>query len=66
MVLPIIFLIVACLFLRNYLPLEKSKINLLIVATIMGGVIAISFVIQFFASLNFRVQIFKILRIQQK
>ena len=61
MLLPLLFLIIASFSVRGYLPLEKSKLNLLIVAIVMGGLIFISFVIQYFASNSWRQQISKTL-----
>ena len=60
MLLPILFLISASFSVRGYLPQEKSKINLLTVAVVMGGLILVSFVIQYFASEKWRQQMSKI------
>lgn len=57
MLLPLLFLIFSSFLVRGYLPQEKSKINLLIVAIVMGGLILFSFVIQYFASKKWRQQI---------
>jgi O-antigen/teichoic acid export membrane protein len=59
MLLPLLFLIFASFAVRDYLPQEKSKLNLFIVAVIMGVLITISFVIQYIASVNWRQQINK-------
>lgn len=61
MLFPVLFLIFASFLVRGYLPQEKSKINLLIVAVVMGGLIVVSFVIQYFASEKWRLQISKTL-----
>ena len=61
MLFPAIFLISTAFFIRDYLPEEKSKLNLLIVAFVMGGLIILSFVIQYFVSLNWRLQMKKVL-----
>ncbi|BFM42305.1 hypothetical protein CFS9_09460 [Flavobacterium sp. CFS9] len=59
MFLPVLILIMTAFFIRSYLPHEKSKMNLLIVALVMGCLIIMAFIIQFFSSRNFRMQIFK-------
>lgn len=59
MLLPILFLILTSFAIRDYLPHEKSKINLLIVAIVMGGLIVVSFIIQYFASEKLRQQMGK-------
>lgn len=61
MLVPILFLIFASFLVRDYLPLEKSKLNLMLVAVIMGIVIVLSFAIQYFVSDNLRGQINKVL-----
>jgi O-antigen/teichoic acid export membrane protein len=61
MLFPLLFLIVASFLVRDYLPQEKSKINLLTVAVVMGGLIVVSFVIQYFASEKWRQQMSKTL-----
>jgi O-antigen/teichoic acid export membrane protein len=66
MLFPLLFLIFASFLVRGYLPLEKSKINLLIVAVVMGGLILISFVIQFFASEKWRQQMSKTVGLLKK
>lgn len=58
----ILFLIVSTFIIRDYLPVEKAKINFLIVALITGILILISFVIQYFSSENWRIQINKTLK----
>ena len=65
MLIPVITLVGSCLFIRNYLPQEKSKMNLLIVAFVMGIVIILSFIIQFLVSQNFKGQILKTLGKQE-
>lgn len=61
MLFPVLFLIFASFSVRGYLPEEKSKMNLLIVAIVMGGFIVVSFVIQYFASEKWRQQMSKTL-----
>jgi O-antigen/teichoic acid export membrane protein len=56
----VLFLITACYLIRDYLPQEKSKMNLLAVAFVMGVFLSISFVIQYFVSEKWREQINKI------
>lgn len=63
MTLPVLFLISASFSVRGYLPQEKSKINLLIVAVVMGGLIFVSFVIQYFTSGIWRQQMRKTLEL---
>jgi O-antigen/teichoic acid export membrane protein len=62
----ILFLIVSTFIIRDYLPVEKAKINFLIVALIAGFLILISFVIQYFSSENWRIQINKTLKTFKK
>ena len=59
MLFPILFLIFASFSVRDYLPQEKAKINLLTVAVVMGGLIFVSFVIQYFVSEKWRQQMSK-------
>ncbi len=59
MLLPVLILILASFFIKSFLPQEKSKMNLLIVAFTMGCLIIMAFIIQFFSSRNFRMQILK-------
>lgn len=59
MFFPLLFLIFGSLMVIDYLSLEKSKINLMIVAIVMGGLITVSFVIQYFVSEKWRQQISK-------
>jgi O-antigen/teichoic acid export membrane protein len=63
MFFPLLFLIFGSFLVRNYLPLEQSKINLMIVAVVMGGLIITSFIIQYFVSEKWRQQITKTLGI---
>lgn len=63
MFFPLLFLIISSFLIEDYLPHEKSKINLLIVAISVGFLIFCSFIIQYFVSENFRNQIKKILKI---
>ncbi|GGF08128.1 lipopolysaccharide biosynthesis protein [Flavobacterium limi] len=59
MFFPVLILIGVCFFIRYFLPKEKSAINLLIVVFAIGGVLIISFVIQYFSSQNWKQQILK-------
>jgi O-antigen/teichoic acid export membrane protein len=59
MLIPIVFLISISFIARDCLPQDKSKINLLIVAVVMGLGITLSFIIQYFVSENWRIQINK-------
>ena len=61
MLFPVLFLILASFSVRDSLPQEKSKMNLLIVAVVMGGLILVSFVIQYFTSEKWRQQMSKTL-----
>lgn len=60
MLFPVLFLILAAFSIRDYLPEEKAKINLLIVAIVMGGLIVVSFIIQYFVSEKWRQQMSKV------
>lgn len=60
MLFPVLFLILAAFSIRDYLPEEKAKINLLIVAIVMGGLIVVSFIIQYFVSKKWRQQMSKV------
>ncbi|CAM4083190.1 lipopolysaccharide biosynthesis protein [Flavobacterium sinopsychrotolerans] len=64
MLLPIFFLISVLFTIRDFLPKEKSKINLLIVAIAAGFFIVITFIIQYFSSENWRNQVKKILKLK--
>ncbi|MCC9071727.1 oligosaccharide flippase family protein [Flavobacterium sp. F-65] len=66
MLFPILFLSIASSLISDYLPQEKSKLNLLIVAMVVGGLILISFIIQYFMSMNWRQQIYKIMKVFKK
>jgi O-antigen/teichoic acid export membrane protein len=57
--LPLIFLIAAAFIIKDFLPLEKSKLNLLLVAATAGSLIVISFIIQYFSSAQIRAYIYK-------
>lgn len=61
MLFPLLFLILASFSVKGYLPLEKSKINLLTVASLMGILLFFSYVIQYFTSEKWREQITKTL-----
>ena len=54
MMLPILFLIVACYITIDYLPIEKSKTNLLIVTIVAAFMMAFAFTIQYLVSSNMR------------
>ena len=54
MLLPILFLLAAPYITIDYLPVEKSKINLLIVAITATLLMTIAFVIQYFVSTKLR------------
>lgn len=62
MLFPILVLILGSFIVRSYLPQEKSKINLIIVAITIGVLIIVSFVIQYFVSVNWREQMNKTIR----
>lgn len=62
MLFPILVLILGSFIVRSYLPQEKSKINLIIVAITIGVLIFVSFVIQYFVSVNWREQMNKTIR----
>jgi len=62
MLFPVMVLILGSFIVRAYLPQEKSKINLIIVAITIGVLIIVSFVIQYFASVNWREQINKTIK----
>lgn len=64
MFLPILFLILTSFVIKDYLPQEKSKTNLLIVALTIGCLIVFSFVIQVLISKNFKFQLFKTLSLK--
>jgi O-antigen/teichoic acid export membrane protein len=61
-IFPLLFIIISSFLIRDILPCEKSKLNLLIVAISAGFLILSSFVIQYFLSAKWRDQISKILR----
>jgi len=48
MALPVIFLIVSAFAVRDLLPCDKSKLDLLIVAATAGGLILGAFIVQYF------------------
>jgi O-antigen/teichoic acid export membrane protein len=66
MFFPILFLIVSAIVIRDYLPVEKAKLNFLLVALTAGILIIITFIIQYFSSENWRVQINKTLKTLKK
>ncbi|MGE6353877.1 lipopolysaccharide biosynthesis protein [Flavobacterium sp. NPDC079362] len=61
MLWPVLFLILTSFAIKDYLPEEKSKINLLVIAFFIGVLIMFSFGIQYFVSDNWRKQVRKIL-----
>lgn len=61
MFFPILFLILTSFLIRDYLPQEKSKIGLLIVAITMGGLIFLSFAVQYLVSDKWKFQLNKVI-----
>jgi len=61
LLLPIMFLIVVSFIIKDLLPFEKSKMNLLIVAASVGCLILITFILQYFSSSYLRKYVKKIL-----
>lgn len=61
-ILPTIFLIVTALIIKDYLPCDKSKLNLLIVTTISGSLILITFILQYFSSPRIRKYVREVLQ----
>jgi hypothetical protein len=59
---PVLFIIILSVLIKDFLPSEKSKLNLLIVAISAGSLIVGSFILQYFSSANWRNQISKTLR----
>lgn len=57
MISSILFLFTSIFFIKDYLPHEKSNINLLVVAIVLGAVICSSFIIQYFSSEVWRKQV---------
>lgn len=51
---PMVFLILSSVFIIEYLPTEKSKINLLSIAGTIGILIFMAFIIQYFSSSSWR------------
>jgi O-antigen/teichoic acid export membrane protein len=66
MLFPVLFLISISYLVKDYLPQEKSKINLLIVAVVMCGLMFFSFIIQYFTSEKWRQQINKMVGLYKK
>jgi O-antigen/teichoic acid export membrane protein len=62
MLFPILFLIFTAFLIRDYLPETKSKLNLLVVAIVMGVLIVLSFMIQYFVSQKLRQEFSKVLK----
>lgn len=54
-IVPLVFLIISLVIISNYMPLEKSKINLLIVLGTTGVCVAASFIIQYLTSEDIRI-----------
>jgi O-antigen/teichoic acid export membrane protein len=63
MILPLLFIIIASFSVRDYLPQEKSKLNLMVVAVVIAGLIVISFIIQYFTSESWKQQMSKTFRL---
>ncbi|WP_281231868.1 lipopolysaccharide biosynthesis protein [Flavobacterium gelatinilyticum] len=66
LLLPMIFLIFSSLFVRYYLPREKSKENLFIVICTISLLMLVSFGIQYFTSQDWRKQINKTVKLFRK
>ena len=64
MIIPIMFLVIASLSIRGFLPSDKSKVNLLIVAAVLGSLILVSFIIQYFLSFTWKQQFSKLLKLK--
>lgn len=60
-ILPVLFILITSLIIRDHLPQEKSKINVLIVFFVAGIQMAASLTIQYFTSSRIRTYISKIL-----
>ncbi|MDR0676862.1 MAG: hypothetical protein LBF97_07500 [Elusimicrobiota bacterium] len=61
MIIPIIFLIISLFLSKNYLPIEKSKINFMIVALFGGLLSFFATLIYYFTQKNFREYVNKML-----
>lgn len=61
MLFPLLFLIFTTFLIRDYLPETKSTLNLLVVVIVMGVLIVLSFMIQYFVSKKWRQEISKVL-----
>jgi len=66
LVLPILFLVTTSILIRMYLPVEKSKINLIIIIVTSGMIIFASFILQYFTSNLWRQQVSKIVQTLKK
>jgi len=66
LILPILFLTLVSFLIRDYLPHEKSKINLLIVGALLVGLIFFSFVLQYFTSDAWKKQVLKLWHLYKK
>lgn len=66
LLIPILFILISSFSIKGFLPYEKSKLNLLIVAISSGCLIMGSFILQYFLSSNWRNQIYKTIKAFQK
>ncbi|PKH50424.1 polysaccharide biosynthesis protein [Tenacibaculum sp. Bg11-29] len=62
MFLSLLFLIISAILIKNYLPFEKNKINLLIVMLSIGVIVVGAFIIHYLSSNNWRSQVLKTLK----
>ncbi|OXA71468.1 hypothetical protein B0A67_11765 [Flavobacterium aquidurense] len=60
--LPILFLTLTSFVVRQYMPVEKSKVYLLVVVGVIGVLILASFIILYLTSLKWRIQLNKIIK----
>lgn len=63
LIMPLLFAIISSFAVKNFLPLEKTKVNFLIVACSMGGIVFFSLLIQLVFSLEMKNYVNKILKI---
>ncbi|MES2590492.1 MAG: polysaccharide biosynthesis protein [Bacteroidota bacterium] len=54
LLLPVLFLVIVSFFVKNFVPYEKSKLNVLIIAMLTGGCIIGTFFIQYVSSAEIR------------
>ena len=66
MLFPILFVIITSFLIRDYLPHVKSKLNLLIVASVALFIIFGSFILQYFLSAKWRDQFSNIVKVYKK